>query len=122
MARGELISADEADARASAKASELDAAWAAFGVQNEATQESEDFPEFHLLPECVPMFMLWQEVQTQWRSGMGGPTGMDYSGVEAYMRMAHNSLRRDPETIHMLRGMERAALKVYGEKQAEARR
>ena len=29
---------------------------------------------------------LWQSVQTQWRmGGMGGPTGLDYAGVRAYL-------------------------------------
>jgi hypothetical protein len=120
MALGELMSEDEADARASAEAADLAAAWAAFGVQPEAPQDK-DVPAFHLLPECVPLFGLWQEVQTQWRIGFAGPTGMDYGAVEAYMRMSHNPLRRDPTTIGYLRGMERAAMKVFAEKRAEAR-
>lgn len=39
--------------------------------------------EFHLLPECVPALNLWLAVQTQWREGFSGPTGLDYSGVRA---------------------------------------
>lgn len=120
MALGELMSEDEADARASAEAAELDAAWAAFGVQREAPQDR-DVLAFHLLPECVPVFQLWQQLQTQWRIGFAGPTGMDYGAVEAYLRMSHNPLRRDPTTIGYLRGMESAALKVFAEKRAEAR-
>lgn len=47
--------------------------------------------EFHLLPENVPVLGLWGAVQTQWRSGMAGPTGLDYPGVRAcpsFLRIA----------------------------------
>lgn len=115
------MSEDEADARASAEAEELDAAWARFGVERVGQESTKDVQAFHLLPECVPVFALWQELQTQWRIGFAGPTGMDYSAVEAYMRMSHNPLRRDSTTIGYLRTMERAALKVFAEKRAEAR-
>lgn len=39
--------------------------------------------EFFLLPECVPAFDLFMAVQTQWRVGPLGPTGLDYAGVRA---------------------------------------
>lgn len=42
-----------------------------------------ELPEFHLRPECLPVLGLWGEVQTQWRSGFSGPTGLDYAGVRA---------------------------------------
>lgn len=29
---------------------------------------------------------LWLEVQTQWRVGMGGATGLDYAGVSALLQ------------------------------------
>lgn len=39
--------------------------------------------EFHLRPENAPVLALWGQVQTQWRHGMAGPTGLDYQGVRA---------------------------------------
>lgn len=40
----------------------------------------------YLWPCNVPAWGHWQGVQTQWRtSGMGGPTGLDYAGVRAYL-------------------------------------
>ena len=68
MARGELMSEEQVDARIESDAAERAAAWAAFGVAIEP-EAPRDVTDFHLLPECVPLFALWQEVQTQWRSG-----------------------------------------------------
>lgn len=115
------MSPDEADARVESEAAERAAAWAAFGVRIEDEAPAE-VKEFHLLPECVPVFDLWCMVQTQWRVGFEGRTGMDYGAVEAYMRMSHNPLRRDPTTIHCLRVMEHAVLDVYAEQRAGAAR
>ncbi|MCU0963533.1 MAG: DUF1799 domain-containing protein [Burkholderiaceae bacterium] len=121
MALGELLSQDEADARAEEDAAERARALAAFGMRLEDEAPAQELPGFHLLPECVPVFQLWRNVQTQWRVGMMGPTGLDYAGVEAYMRMARTQLRREADTIELLRAMEVATLKVYAERRAEAR-
>lgn len=120
MARGELMSQDEADARVESKAAELAAAWAAFGIRIEDEAQADDLPAFYLLPDCVPVFNLWCDVQTQWRLGFRGPSGMDYAAVEAYLRMSNSPLRRDPMTIQHLRGMESAALAVFAAKREEA--
>jgi hypothetical protein len=123
MARGDLISADEVAARAAEAAEERRRALAAFGMRLEEEDEEVEAPgppEFHLLTECVPVFTLWRDVQTQWRHSFVGPSGMDYASVEAYMRMSQNPLRRSAETIHLLRVMERATLAVAAEKRAMA--
>lgn len=40
----------------------------------------------YLWPECVDAWGHWQQLQTQWRAGFGGgATGLDYSGVRAYL-------------------------------------
>jgi hypothetical protein len=39
----------------------------------------------YLWPDNVQAWFCWQGVQTQWRVGMGGPTGLDYAGVRAYL-------------------------------------
>lgn len=41
-------------------------------------------PEFRLWPEHLPAFGLWCAIQTQWRVGMAGPTGLDWQGVRAH--------------------------------------
>lgn len=50
-----------------------------------ATQPRVDVrPEFRLWPEHLPAFALWCAVQTQWRTSMAGPTGLDWQGVRAH--------------------------------------
>ena len=39
--------------------------------------------DFYLWLEHVPALKLWGGVQTQWRHGFHGPTGLDYAGVRA---------------------------------------
>lgn len=39
---------------------------------------------FHLWPEHVQAFALFQSVQTQWRMGPVGPTGFDYASLRAH--------------------------------------
>lgn len=42
-------------------------------------------PVVYLWPECLDAWGHWQQLQTQWRSGMDGTTGLDYAGVRAYL-------------------------------------
>ena len=39
----------------------------------------------YLWPCNVAAWQHWAGVQTQWRSGPGGATGLDYAGVRAYL-------------------------------------
>lgn len=42
--------------------------------------------EHYLWPCNAPLWLLWQDLQTQWRvGGMGTPTGLDYASVRAYL-------------------------------------
>lgn len=43
----------------------------------------EDFPprEFFLWPDNWPAFALYLDHSTQWRQGMGGPSGLDYNPI-----------------------------------------
>lgn len=63
-----------------------DEALAAFGL--ELGGSSAPPPEYFLLwPEHEPVLRIWFAVQTQWRHGMAGPTGLDYQGVQAICRL-----------------------------------
>lgn len=39
----------------------------------------------YLWPCNVPAWEHWCALQTQWRVGMSGATGLDYAGVRAYL-------------------------------------
>jgi len=70
----------------------------------------------------VPAFELWSAVQTQWRVGMGGPTGLDYAGVEAVLRVLGVRGEQRRERFALLQAMERAALREWADAAARARR
>lgn len=79
-----------------------------------------DLPDedaFYLWPENLPAFELWAELQTQWRVGVQGPTGLDYAGVAAHLRHARRLRPRAlRERWAQLRAMEQGALQGWAEK------
>ncbi len=77
-------------------------------------------PIFHLWPENREALELWFGVQTQWRVGMAGATGLDYAGIAAYMGMlCVNSPARRARLLQDLQVMERATLNEWHRMQAE---
>ncbi len=77
--------------------------------------------EFHLRPDCLPAFGLWTAVQTQWRHGFAGPTGLDYAGVRASPAYRRIPPQDRAEVFEDLCVMERAWLARRAEL-AEAQR
>jgi hypothetical protein len=79
----------------------------------------EDYPEeeFAIWPENWQVFDIFLSMQTQWRMGMKGPTGLDYAALESLFRM--NGIRRSQQRDHLeaMQIMERAALKAMAENQ-----
>ena len=50
---------------------------------------------FYLWPENVAAFVFWRNhLQTQWRTGMAGPDGLDYAGVWALLNNTVPQRRR----------------------------
>ena len=113
MARGELTAgAEDVDT-----ASNVDAALAAFGLVLEGDRPAD--PVFNLWPENVPAFDLFQQVQTQWRIGFAGPTGLDYAGVRASPAFRRIRRRLRERTLDEICTMERAWLDAAAEVRAE---
>ena len=84
-------------------------------ISSEPAQRTE-----YLWPGNVKHWHYWQSVQTQWRSGMGGATGLDYGAVVAYLQAAHRLCgKRLRQALECIRAAERATLDVWAE-QAEA--
>lgn len=65
---------------------------------------------FFLFPEHCGVFALWSEVQTQWRDGLNGRTGLDYAGVRAHLELRGTPAGEWQSLHQQLRTMERAAL------------
>ena len=57
-------------------------------------------------------------MQTQWRVGLGGATGLDYSAVAAVMHMQGTPRKERSELLALLRVMEAEVLEVWARKKA----
>ena len=77
-------------------------------------------PVVYLWPCNVRAWECWCAVQTQWRVGMAGATGLDYAAVVAYLRdvegMAGDELR---ECMAAVRAAEREVLDWHAEQAEE---
>lgn len=117
LARGELDLSDHDD---DAAEHELDSALAAFGLVLDRSAIGGPRP-FFLLPDNLRPLQVWLQLQTQWlRVGMEGTaTGLNYAGVEAYLRMSgHGSNpRRRQGLLRSIQAMEQATLAEWGERQ-----
>lgn len=63
-----------------------------------------------LWPENLPIWNHWLALQTQWRTGAAGATGLDYAAVLAYL--AHTEPDKDAraQAFDCIRAMERETL------------
>ena len=88
---------------------------AAAGAFNQPQTDEE--PEcIYLWPESVDAWEHWRALQTQWRAGMAGATGLDYAGVRAYLDecgVEPGPERR--ELFECIRACEHACLEVWAE-------
>ncbi len=50
-------------------------------LEQAGSREREEF----LWPECVDFWEVWMQLQTQWRTGAMGATGLDYAGVRVWL-------------------------------------
>ena len=74
--------------------------------------------EIDLWPCNLQAWNCWQAVQTQWRVGMAGRTGLDYTAVLAYLRTVHGLRGEDlREVFDGLQGCELAILELQAEQQ-----
>lgn len=80
-----------------------------------AGDEPSDSRIEYLWPENVTAWRCWSAVQTQWRVGMGGATGLDYAGVRAWLELQDIERQEQREIFEGLRAAEGATLEVWTE-------
>ena len=90
------------------------AAFAGLGVQ-------EDDRVCYLWPDNVAAWNAWQGVQTQWRAGMAGATGLDYAGVRAALDESGLSGDERRDIWRGIQAAERATLEVWAEQRERER-
>jgi hypothetical protein len=78
----------------------------------------------YLWPCNLAAWHCWCDLQTQWRTGVGGATGLDYASVHAYLQAAyaHDPLQPQAlrDTFAGIRAAERATLEVWAEQRKSA--
>ncbi|MCW2272374.1 hypothetical protein CQ065_06755 [Pseudomonas sp. MYb187] len=76
-----------------------------------------DLPEeeVEVWADAWPAFRLFEAMSTQWRTGMGGPSGLDYSIIPAVASMLGIKRRDLPDIFPDLRVLEAEALAVMAE-------
>ena len=73
----------------------------------------------YLWPENVDAWRWWTSVQTQWRVGMGGATGLDYAGVRAYLELQDLQPEQLRDVFEGVRAAEAATLEVWAEQRRQ---
>lgn len=89
----------------------------AFGIVIDDDQElgADDDQVYHLWPENVVAWQCWRAIQTQWRVGMSGPTGLDYQGVSAFLDRQRMERDEACEVFQLLQACELVTLEVWSE-------
>ncbi len=78
--------------------------------------------EAYLWPDNVQAWACWVGVQTQWRTGMAGATGLDYAGVRAYLHEQPDIEREArPDIFRGIQAAERATLEVWADQRERER-
>jgi hypothetical protein len=79
------------------------------------TAEDLEWNAVEVWPENVRAYRLFTDLQTQWRVGMGGPTGLDYGVMFAMIDRMKLSPEAAEELEYDVRAMESEALSAMHE-------
>jgi len=80
------------------------------GLYVEGELSLDDGNEFWLWPDNEETFLFWMAIQTQWSTGMAGPTGLNYQSIEICMRRRRVPPGERDRLFELVQAMERAAL------------
>lgn len=72
--------------------------------------------DLDVLQANLPAVRVFLALQTQWRSGMGGPTGLDYAALPAVFGMCGIRRKKRAEVFGALRILEGETLSVWAER------
>lgn len=74
-----------------------------------------DIEAIDVWPDNLPALNVFVAMATQWRTGMGGPVGLDYAALPAVFRLIGTPRAAWPGIFDDLRVMEAEALNVMSE-------
>ena len=67
-------------------------------------------------PENMEVVRLFSMLGTQWRIGMSGPSGLDYTAVKSVLEMNGIKRKKQAEMLDLIGVMEKEALSVMHER------
>lgn len=78
----------------------------------------DEFGVFWVFPQNREAVVLFEALRTQWRTGFGGPTGLDYSVLPTIFQLHGVKASRRRELFEDLRAMEIEVLTMFGEQRS----
>lgn len=87
---------------------------AAFGLSEDDYDDA--VPTIKVWPDNWLPIRVFQSLSTQWRTGMSGPTGLDYAVLPAVMQLEGVRKKDRADLFDCVRAMEGAALSVIHKK------
>lgn len=85
---------------------------AAFGVQGVLADGLLQTAELKVFPENRQPLEVFSAMQTQWRTGMAGATGLDYTALPAVLKLCGVKLCDRADVFGAVRVMEAEALRI----------
>lgn len=82
----------------------------------ERLRAEQDADVFGLLEENAATLALYQQMQTQWRVGMAGATGLDYTALAVVFDIEGTPAAERPKLFAGLRVMEAEMLDVWSKR------
>lgn len=84
--------------------------------------EAQQVEEIYLWPCNLPAWNCWHAIQTQWRIGMAGATGLDYPSVLAYLERIEGLSGPDlRERFELMQACERLALTEWAQRRESSK-
>lgn len=107
-AHGKLKAAARALYSKKASDSEL----AAWGLKPEDYAAESPIDGIEIWKANWQAFCVFRDLETQWRIGMAGPSGLDYSAIEPTLRLTGVDTEVWPDVFQCIRVLEREAIDV----------
>jgi len=86
------------------------------GIPAGLIEEAEGVADQEVYPDAWPALEMLIDMQTQWRVGAGGATGLDYQALEALMRVKRVKATERADLFADVRRMELAVLELWQER------
>ena len=92
---------------------------AKMGLPSDLIADAEGVADQEVFPDVWPALDMLIDMQTQWRVGAAGATGMDYTALETLMRVKRVKAADRADLLGDVRRMESAVLELWREQRGK---